>query len=544
MSAHLASILLIIYIVPILRIITWMIPTSVGARLFGFNAWVGRYEWFVGPIRDLGVTVILLIAAIWNIVSVLLGNLSLNKQLIGITAAAVLLSIFARIMKRRHRRKMLIFGVHNPNVSPREFFDYYYAGYGFLPVSLPDKARDTVDPRHISFKTGGASVQTLRPILPGIWNTHTLARLVFEAFLWKGADFCRNTADSLAAIWGSRVLEIARMELKTEGAERLARIDKKNNKFIFVFNHHSFVDFTVSPIAMSTILDNGSPRFKLRYLAAKDHFKDNWLLYRVLGLGRALEAVGTVFVERRNKKRDPGAAITEAAKFIMNSDVDIAMYPQGTRAIGNVDADGNRIDGAYYAVGKADRLRRDDGHIKKGAAYLAIEILKQLSAEQILYVVPVGLLGTGVVCPSNSMKIQTETTVTVVIGEPIQLKGDLAVSRDPESMRELADHLTKQIDSGLRAALQIDERLIDRFVADLQAMKGADVAAGIRSSIAKLNSRNNLVSKTLDYIYSLPLSDRNDWLQKMIALLEKPEVPDADLVSLKNDVTAVLIKTR
>jgi hypothetical protein len=165
----------IIYIIPVLRIFALSVPATFGDRYRGFNVQIGRYEWFVGPIRDLGIVVVLFAAALWDLCFTLFQNLSLNTTLIMVAIVSVALSIFARRMKQRHRRRMLIFGAKNPHVSPREFFDLYYAGYGILPVNIPERAVKNCRSQTCFIQDRWKTDSYLETVVAGIWNTHTLA---------------------------------------------------------------------------------------------------------------------------------------------------------------------------------------------------------------------------------------------------------------------------------------------------------------------------------------------------------------------------------
>ena len=100
------------------------------------------------------------------------------------------------------------------------------------------------------------------------------------------------------------------------------------------FNHESIIDFCL--LFATGARKTGDGRYLApRFIAAKDHFKDNPILYSILGIGRAMERSGMIFVDRKT----PGAGskiIEESSQVIKELGVDVAIFPQGTPGTGTL----------------------------------------------------------------------------------------------------------------------------------------------------------------------------------------------------------------
>ncbi|MBI2981411.1 MAG: 1-acyl-sn-glycerol-3-phosphate acyltransferase, partial [Deltaproteobacteria bacterium] len=87
-------------------------------------------------------------------------------------------------------------------------------------------------------------------------------------------------------------------------------------KIILVFNHKSQLDFVFNFFALSATSLAKGRSLRPRFLAAKDHFIDNKLIHSGLGIGRTIQEVGMVFVDRKGKGRH---AIDEAVTTLLKN---------------------------------------------------------------------------------------------------------------------------------------------------------------------------------------------------------------------------------
>ena len=217
--------------------------------------------------------------------------------------------------------------------------------------------------------------------------------------------------DMAATIFGGEILSQLCARVEVKGLEHLDHIE---GPVIFISNHQSFIDFAIVPFVLGVVSVDRQRDFRPKYMAARDHFYDNWSLYRLLGLGRAMEAVGTIFVDRKAKKDQPTRAVDEAVEAMIQKGSDILMFPQGTRAYGNIDEHGRRLDAGYYTTIREKDVEKELGHLRKGAAYLAIDAAFQLAKEgKKISIVPIGIKGAGIIAPRGKMRFERGVTVKV-----------------------------------------------------------------------------------------------------------------------------------
>lgn len=435
----------------------------------------------------------------------------------------------------------------NPVAHPSEFFDHLYRRLGFLPHRVPIKAASVINPGHVDFRRGKEIQKSFWILLCGVYDTFIFATLAFKTFRWKLRN-AKEASSGLSIIWASRLAQVARMEVFVE---KSAAVDEvRGGKEIYAINHKSFFDFCLAPYAYMRLEKDGSAAsFIPRIMVAKDHFKDNFFLYKIVGFGQMLEAWGMIFVDRKSKESNKGRRqVAEAVKKILSGDLPFSIYPQGTRAHGQLWRDGMRWDAGYFCVGKAKRLKQEMGYLKKGVAYIAVETafaLAKHNAVAPVYIVPVGMEGIGTACPTGALKVQTETKVFIRVGDPIvvepkifkDLKG-LSYQEVPENSlyKAKVEDVLHNVDAALQGLLDVATRLERRFFVDLREIldaRGVDEVAVALKEWRK--EKSHIVYVILDYTYALPPKFWHGFLTELANLL-RHECNRDELVLLRTKI--------
>jgi 1-acyl-sn-glycerol-3-phosphate acyltransferase len=517
--------LVIIYLTPLLRILLFFIPPLNFNILHVFNAAIGRIEWLIQKPRD---SVLLLFLAVFAALKIY------DAEFIGALAptAFAFVSVFAVARKIFHARRMAEFGKENGFIYPSKFFKYYYSGFGFIPVKLPSSIKSGINPANVSFKTGHPPKLAILPVIAGVVNTYILSRIILAAFKWKGPVYSSKVANGLSKIWGARVAELGRFSIKVTGMEQLNGLD---GKFIFVFNHKSYLDFAIGPFALS------GKKFDFKFMAARDHFLDNPLIYRTMGL--ALEVVGTIFVDRKRRETSPKEAAAAAVEKLISSDVDVVLFPQGTRALGNTDVNGKRLDSGYYTSGTRERLLKSGGHIKKGAAYIAVDVSIALKNRErsIVHIVPVGLIGTGLAAPKKSILIRKGSELFVKVGAPISIKcADVKnIEKDSAEYKDFVENIHHQIDERFKDLLEIHARLEQRFFRDLRGLLPASDFEHVSVAMKAWRGKDYLIYTIIDCIYAAK-PKRWQELQRELSYLLTSDAPLGSILHFKERVIDII----
>ncbi|PIR16777.1 MAG: hypothetical protein COV46_06915 [Deltaproteobacteria bacterium CG11_big_fil_rev_8_21_14_0_20_49_13] len=519
-------ILLAVYAIPITRLALFFIPRFDLEPVRKIDAILGRIEWFIHPLRDY-----LLFAALICSAGYFIYTGEIVNALLLVPFALV--SVFAKVRILLFRRRMADFGVRHPDIHPKLFFECYYAGFGPFPIAIPKDPKELIKPFDCSFKVGKTS-KCFWPVLAGVFNTATIARLITASFRWKGPEYARKAAGTLSTIWGTRAAQLGRMSIKTEGLDKLNGLEGKN---VFVFNHKSFLDFAFGTLAL---YGHG---YDFRFLAARDHFLDNPFLRFIMG--RAMEVVGTIFVDRNEKSSYPRAAAIEASEKLFNLDIDIVMFPQGTRAYANVDAKGKRLDSGYYTSGNKRRLCESGGHMKKGAAHIAVDtavLLKKVERSQV-NIVPVALIGTGMAVPRKSIVIQKDTDIVIKIGQPIIIKGS-AVSKlehDTHEHKEFVDDINLRIDNALKGLLDVHSLLEKRYFRDIRSLMPATDYEHAAVAMKAWRGRDYLIYTLLDCIYAAHPKNWPTFLREVSNLMMS-DAPFGSFMHFKERVVDFMIE--
>ncbi len=421
----------------------------------------GGLEYLIGHVRDHTLGPLALGVGLWR--------LSTGA---GAPFGPLGLAVLSYWSYRRHVRvglQMTEFMRANPLAHPGEFFDHYYRRLGVASTPVPAKATRSVDPALVSYRTGAPKRQSVWILAHALYDTAIFARSAYRAITEVGEAYGRDVFDVMASLWGSRMLQLFHLEMRCEGLERFADLD---GKILLVCNHKSHLDFVFTFFALARARTKSGRALRPRFIAAKDHFVDSWLVREGLGIGKLIAAVDMVFVDRKGRGV---AAMREAAEKLAEKTIDIAVFPQGTRAAGLRNVDGEREDAGFYTTGTPERPY---GHLKKGCAYLALDAA--LASRVPVHLVFVGIDGTGEVVPKGELAIQTESVIRFAIGEVLTLRPsdvrDLArpEERAPRTSAERrylerVETLQREVNRGLVGAMDWHRRLVRWFEDELAA---------------------------------------------------------------------------
>ena len=265
---------------------------------------------------------------------------------------------------------------------PGQLFDYVHQVRSPWPPLAPVLLEE-LDATHVDFKARSMTMSPFMEFVFAVLETAALANFVLQGADDLPLDRFRRTFDTVGRTWSLRVAYRLRLAMKVEGAEHLE--DVKNQTFL-AFNHESIIDFCLAFFATGARKTGDGRYLAPRFIAAKDHFKDNPILYSILGIGRAMERSGMIFVDRKT----PGAGlkiIEESSQVIKELGVDVAIFPQGTRALGHYSDDGAILGAGYYTT--TGRRPVGSGHFRRGLSMMAAE----LSKTQDVDILPIGIVG-------------------------------------------------------------------------------------------------------------------------------------------------------
>ncbi len=470
---------------------------------------------------------------------------------IAVVAVAALFMI-SRITRKRRVRELLDFVAAHPGLHPREFFYYWHRRYqpwrfrfttvealcqphsggeGGTPcgpacrqAGLPGRGA-TLAPV-IDFRKG-ASVpprQSILPLLRALWSTWVIAGAGLYARRKWGDEYLHRIANAMMILWCSRMCEVAQLRLEVEGLQHLDAIE---DPVLVVCNHKSIFDFVAGPLALGLMpLPKRGP-IQLRFMAAKDHFIDNFFVYRILKVGLVMKAIGMIFVDRRGKDRR--ASVDEAVDQILSSGMDVVIFPQGTRAWPQVDALGNRWDAGYFAAGKKDRMAVMGGHLKKGAAHLAM----QVASRRPVCVLPVAVFGTATVYHKYSLKLQLNETIAVRIFEPMRLA---SAPPDEGAYAAAVKDLHRRIDVAMMRVSGIIPRLEQRLLTDTRRiLRPGEFDEFVEIVQSRRTIEDTLFFSVADQIYSLSKDYQHGRLLQFVQVARMGAVPE-DLLAMKKEM--------
>ncbi len=506
-----------LYAVPLFRVAGLAFES--GSRAFmPVNRLFGLWEHAVFLPRDTIVTAYLAIGFLWHA----FWALELENPEHAYVAAAAIAFMGAGWAQRYFRREGHIaiaeFARRNPSVHPQEFFDHFVCISGAVRHRLPAEPAKTVDHAHLDFRNGRSAKLRWPALLCGAWSTAWIARLLVYGSDIKDHRWLRKLAGSLSLIWASRVAQLMRAEVRVDGKELLPA---KGSPQMFLYTHASFLDFALASLALAArpqAAEGGSDKNSApSFLMARDHFRDNLFYYRILGLGRAAEALGMIFVDRKGEATPSRArgVVWAAAEKMVEEKYELGVFPQGTRAVSCIGRSGERIDSAYYTVGSRSRIKKDGAHLKKGAAFIAAESAMEIAAAgrpDDVKVVPIAIRGTGIACPRGCCVILSNVQIRLVVGEPISVASkEIAGLRSPEQDEpknqgekkyfEFANHLLFRIDASLKAAAGVHAVLERRFFEDIRDLLDANELEEVSLAVKPWRGDDFLFHAVLDAIY-------------------------------------------
>jgi len=439
-----------------------------------------------------------------------------------------------------------------PLVHPEIFFSRYKMdlAYGCVDFFSSNNILEIM-PNEADFTLSKRPDQRALIFLKGMVDTGYLAHICFDALKKLGKQYVFDVFDQVGSLWGKRILQLSHTRFVIKGAEKL---EGKNGKFILVFNHKSSFDFILTFFALSQIKVNNR-HLKPRFILAQDHFKDNWLVYNLMAVGKICEAVHMVTISRNNRKKSY-ENLKLAAKFIVEKDIAVAIYPQGTRAAGNYDRSLKRRDAGYYTTISKRDLTSDLAHIKKGTSYLIFDTLLELNRcanSQELNIVFIGIKGAGITFPKSSIKVQTESEIEFKVGDVVSLSPHLMEELSSSVDSEEFDHYKKKflsemnylINNKLKEVLGHDQMLTQRYLTELkgQFRFDDDKIDAVKSSLLESCEETDGVYHILDRVYSLPTPQWNGYLSQLSQLLlEKSD--QSRLQLLLEEVSGELLRAK
>ncbi len=474
-----------------------------------FPELIGKIEYYFSPIRDFLLSICLAFIGIYQVC--FLSNFFYGFLFLGF--------FFLSQINWYHRKKfrldlcrwVLKFG----EIEPNFFFKIYYRGLGSflnpLFISPP-----TIDYSSLDYRTGKTPRKSYLPLLRNMVDTLTLAKLAILAMKKLPSKEGIDAFDLFARLWGSRFVARTHLKLSTQGIEKIPPLQ---GKVLLVFNHKSYLDFALTFFALGEIR-NGSRHLRPRFIAAKDHFIDNPILYSWIGIGKCIEKAGMIFINRQKGKG--WLAMQQASQKLIEEELEVAVYPQGTRASAMVDEKGVRRDAGYYNTFNQKSFQDPHGHLKIGSAQLILDTalaLREKKADP-LQVLFIGIEGTANVGPKKSFLIQTESEVRFKIGKcwKVELPENISIENPQgkipqnDSQRkylEILNQFQATIDNELEQTTKWNEILMERFLKEVGGNKAVE-----KFLIASNQNHHNLPFMILDRIYTLPIGQRSKPFQE------------------------------
>ncbi len=180
-------------------------------------------------------------------------------------------------------------------------------------------------------------------------------------------------------------------------------------------------------------------------------------------------------------------------------------------------------------------------------AYVAVETAFSLLKHGLhgkVWIVPVGLLGPGTACPKGSLRVQTETTVQMKLGDPLCIDSNEMALLKNLSFQEAAEHAdyqrrveecTADIDLALQQLLGVKTKLERRFFTDLREMMNQQAIDEVAVALKEWREGDPLVYLILDCIYALP-KKRGYGLLVELAQALRSDHSKEKLLELRNKV--------
>ncbi len=546
-----AVIVAVFFAVPLVRTVWPVICTTPTCIII--SARFGIIEVALGWLRGSLVLAYLVGVAAWNayrwIAVEKAASFNGSAALAAGALALIACHVFYRWRSHRDIFALIEFAVRYPTIYPQEFMTYYYAMRGPLRCALPETPYHRVDPAHIDFRHAQKKTHyTIVPFIKCVITTMIFARMLLRAERKRGEAYARDFASNIAVIWASYSVYATQSLFRIDGIEKLAQIQLP---FIYCFTHSSSLDFALVPLlALAHARSAGITMSPVPcFLLARDHFIGNPLLHSVIGIGRAAELFGMIFVERRSTSHSTAQEVTRSAVAkLLEGTTPIAIYPQGSRARSRTSFDGTRLDAGYYAVGSLNRLKIEGGHFKKGVAYMAIDTARALAArgaESRVAVIPAAFIGAANVLPRRKFAVQLGVSVTLKIGDPIMVTPEMVAALDPVTARDeyvrATTSLAGEIDNALKTVFRVHAELDRRFFEDVRGMLHPLKMEEISIAMKQWRKEDYLIYVLLDYLYACRPSEWGSLLGQLVHLILN-DAPREELVAFKGRIAALLPK--
>ncbi|HIA00878.1 MAG TPA: 1-acyl-sn-glycerol-3-phosphate acyltransferase, partial [Myxococcales bacterium] len=396
------------------------------------------------------------------------------------------------VVARIHRKIAAIAILHlikeHPDIHPADLWEYIYNQISIWPIRGPVVVR-RVDYPVLDLRQPDRPLPNGRLMLMRCFiDTACIASLTIQLFKRMDETVSLEVFDSLARLWSSRCAQHLRLRLEVSGYESLKLVTHQS---IIVLNHESLLDFALGFYGVGGAGTGRGNRLRPRFIAAKDHFKDNFFLHSVIGMGRAMDQAGMIFVDRKTK----GAGrkvISESVAAMRKSGVDLAIFPQGTRASAHFDANEKPTGAGFYTTTRAPVA--GVGHFKPGTARIAAE----LSQYQEVDIVLVAILGTATAIPAKRFDVYPGATISYHIAPPITVKAEEQTD---------AVELNQRIELAVRKNARVHPRLLTAWQ-EQSTGKNGDLDALTSALQAWDEAADPVPFATLDVILSHPAHER------------------------------------
>ncbi|MCP5464327.1 MAG: 1-acyl-sn-glycerol-3-phosphate acyltransferase [Deltaproteobacteria bacterium] len=490
---------------------------------------LAQYEYYLRPFRNVFITWPLFLGTF----GLLICTVFYDPGESGFWLAPWLVLCGVALLQHRHRLitdvRFSAFIAEEPEGSPEQTFGLYkwqmaFGGIAFDKIHFPKRESHTAFNFH---KTNRPEIKR-KPLFVSLFDTAALAGIAMHAYRVVGQNYIGNVFDALAQLWGKLILWHCQGEFNIKGLENL---EGKRGKFIFLFNHKSSFDFILTNLALAHVKING--RFaRPRFILAKDHFKDNQFLYKIIGMGQACEAVGMFFIPRKNRKEGI-QFLKDLSRHFIDCQDDMVIYPQGTRADGNVSRAGKRWDAGYYTTFTKSDLVSPHSHLKKGPAHLIIDLLQNMASDGYrdpLHLVFVGIKGAGTTWPKNALSVQTENDIQFDFGRVVSLDPALVQDwgmdqeqpdepKQQQIRKDLVQKFLALIHGELQEILQVNDNLLQRYLTELRGQFHYDEEKLDRIHKLIKEQKTETIYMILDRIYALTPSKWNGYLSQLSQLI-------------------------
>ncbi len=538
---------------PRIVIQTW--DKTLGSLWSRTNQKVGVLEYAVAVPRNCTIGVgyaayllFLIVRALW------VGEMtSQNASRMAVPAVITFLSVVSHQRFIFASLKIAEFLRTNPRLAPGVFFEWFYQLLGPIPYRLPDPVeQEEVHPGGMDFSGEKAPKRSPRLLVKALWDTAHLAHICLRNLKYLGPESAREIFDCMATMWGKRTLETLGASFRMEGWEKIEALE---GKILLSFNHKSHMDFVMTFFALSAVRLPSGRGVRPRFVTAKDHFVDNIIVYELLGVGRLIETVDMVFIERRKSGKGLDT-LSRAARFVVEKPIEIAIFPQGTRALPHLDRDGTRRDAGYYTTFSPRGAGDDMGHLRKGLAYLALDVALKIleQGENVpVHIVNIGIEGTSSMACKGSSNVQTGVPVVFRVGEVIDLlpedvqglRKPAGKPGTPEERRylERMEEIHHRVDGALAEASRVREHLTDRFLTDLRNTIRYEPQQidRVQEALDESGPGSREIIRILDRLYACPSQCWDPFLQELAGnLLE--DAPQERLNPLRERVTQTMLE--